>query len=351
MSRFSPKPEWLKVRAPGGDTYHNLQKTFRRLDLHTVCEEARCPNVGECWREGTATVMLLGDTCTRGCRFCAVTTGNPRGVVDVREPEHVARAIAQLELAYVVLTMVDRDDLLDGGADHVARTVRRLKEMRPDILIEALVGDFEGHMDAVDVVCDAAPDVLAHNVETVRRLTRTVRDARCSYDQTLAVLRRAKDHGRMTKTSIMVGLGETDDEVIEALHDLRAASVDVVTLGQYLRPTPRHHDVVRFVEPSTFDAWQRAAVDMGFLYAASGPLVRSSYRAAEVFVRTLVGRDAAGHEAEGPGASGAVDALLHARLAAARVGASRVQSALGGPVVEAPPPPALVPASSLVRRA
>jgi lipoic acid synthetase len=296
MSRFSPKPEWLKVRAPGGDTYHHLKKTFRELDLHTVCEEARCPNVGECWREGTATVMLLGDVCTRGCRFCAVTTGDPRGAVDVREPEHVARAIARLDLQYVVLTMVDRDDLLDGGADHVGRTVTRLRALRPDILIEALVGDFHGHMDAVDAVVEAAPDVFAHNVETVRRLTRTVRDARCSYDQSLAVLRRARERAaalgdgadrprRLTKSSIMVGLGETDDEVLETMRDLRQAGVDVVTIGQYLRPTPRHHEVVRFVEPAVFTAWEGAAREMGFLYAASGPLVRSSYRAAEVFLR------------------------------------------------------------------
>src|SRR5262249_49735903 len=223
MSRFSPKPEWLKVRAPGGDTYHGLKATFRELDLHTVCEEARCPNVGECWHEGTATVMLLGDVCTRGCRFCAVTTGDPRGAVDVREPEHVARAIARLDLQYVVMTMVDRDDLLDGGAEHVARTVRRLRQLRPDILIEALVGDFAGHASAVDTVVASAPDVFAHNVETVRRLTRTVRDVRSSYDQSLAVLRRAREQAeregaagsalgrRLTKSSIMVGLGETDE--------------------------------------------------------------------------------------------------------------------------------------------
>src|SRR5215468_3439203 len=298
MSHFAPKPEWLKVRAPGGDRYHHLKETFRALDLHTVCEEARCPNVGECWREGTATVMLLGDVCTRGCRFCAVTTGDPRGAVDVREPEHVARAIARLDLRYVVMTMVDRDDLLDGGAEHVARTVRRLRELRPDILIEALVGDFHGHLGAVDTVVGAAPDVFAHNVETVRRLTRSVRDARCSYDQSLAVLRRAREgtgahpsgRPRLTKSSIMVGLGETDDEVLEAMGDLRGAGVDVVTIGQYLRPTPKHHEVVRYVEPATFAAYERAALEMGFLYAASGPLVRSSYRAAEVFLRTLLGR-------------------------------------------------------------
>jgi lipoyl synthase len=376
MSRFSPKPEWLKVRAPGGDTFHRLKETFRELDLHTVCEEARCPNVGECWREGTATVMLLGDVCTRGCRFCAVTTGDPRGAVDVREPEHVARAIARLDLQYVVMTMVDRDDLLDGGAEHVARTVRRLRELRPDILIEALMGDFHGHLDAVDTVVSAGPDVFAHNVETVRRLTRTVRDVRCSYDQSLAVLRRAKERlaeidaagaggapRRLTKSSIMVGLGETDDEVLEALGDVREAGVDVVTLGQYLRPTPKHHEVVRYVEPATFDAWQRAAMGMGFLYVASGPLVRSSYRAAEGFVRALLDRRDDGHDPE------RVSAVLRERLVAARQGAQRVSAALGEgelgegasgglqvaqPVAHFTPESraaGLVPAASLVRRA
>src|SRR4051812_34346852 len=248
VSRFAPKPDWLKVRAPGGDAYHRLKETFRKLDLHTVCEEARCPNVGECWREGTATVMLLGDVCTRGCRFCAVTTGDPRGAVDVREPEHVARAIARLDLQYVVMTMVNRDDLLDGGAEHVARTVTRLRQLRPDILIETLVGDFCGHLGSVDTVMEASPDVLAHNLECVRRLQRTVRDVRSSYETSLAVLHRAKERAeaqgaagrRLTKSSIMLGLGETDDEVLEALHDLRGAGVDVVTLGQYLRPTPKH---------------------------------------------------------------------------------------------------------------
>lgn len=331
MSRFSPKPEWLKVRAPGGDNYHRLKQTFRELDLHTVCEEARCPNVGECWREGTATVMLLGDVCTRGCRFCSVTTGDPRGAVDVREPEHVARAIARLELQYVVMTMVNRDDLLDGGADHVARTVRRLKELRSDILIETLVGDFQGHMDAVDTIADAAPDVFAHNVECVRRLTRTVRDARSSYDVSLAVLQRAKERGAaVTKSSIMVGLGETDDEVIETMRDLRAAKVDVVTLGQYLRPTPKHHEVIRFVEPAVFDEYAARGREMGFLYTASGPLVRSSYKAAEVFLRGLF---------EARGSREEVAPELAARLKIAREAAARVAAELDG----------LVPAHSLVR--
>jgi len=380
MSRFAPKPEWLKVRAPGGDTYHALKQTFRELDLHTVCEEARCPNVGECWREGTATVMLLGDVCTRGCRFCAVTTGDPRGAVDVREPEHVARAIARLELQYVVMTMVDRDDLLDGGADHVARTVRRLRALRPDILIETLVGDFHGHLGAVDTVVDAAPDVFAHNIETVRRLTRSVRDVRCSFDQSLAVLRRAKDRAekagaagsplgtRLTKSSIMVGLGETDDEVLETMRELRAAGVDVVTLGQYLRPTPRHHEVVRYVEPAIFETYAKAAQEMGFLHAASGPLVRSSYRAAEVFLRSLLGRGEAAFHPHQALHGKAVDAMLADRVETARREAARVSAELrmldppeapASPQAPASPAshfslpqaPGLVPAASLVRRA
>jgi lipoic acid synthetase len=289
-SRFAPKPPWLKVRAPGGERYTELKETFRRLDLHTVCEEARCPNVGECWAEGTATVMLLGDTCTRGCRFCAVTTGSPRGAVDVREPEHVARALSSMPLRYVVLTMVDRDDLLDGGAGHVAKTVRRLKELRPEMLVETLLGDFGGHMGDVDVTVDAGPDVWAHNIEVVRRLQRTIRDVRCSYERSLDVLRRAKERspGAITKSSIMVGIGETDAEVTETMRDLRSAGVDIVTLGQYLRPTPKHAPVDRFVEPARFDAFADEARAMGFAYAASGPLVRSSYKAAEVFVASAL---------------------------------------------------------------
>jgi lipoic acid synthetase len=341
--RFEPKPEWLRVRAPGGDRYHHLKKTLRELDLYTVCEEARCPNVGECWREGTATVMLLGDVCTRGCRFCAVTTGDPGGAVDVREPEHVARAIAKLDLSYVVMTMVNRDDLLDGGADHVARTVRRLRALRSDILIETLVGDFQGHMAAVDTCVDGAPDVFAHNVETVRRLTRTVRDVRSSYDQSIAVLARARERAAgaatrtLTKSSIMVGLGETDDEVVETMRDLRGAGVDVVTIGQYLRPSPKHHEVKRFVPPERFAEWERQALAMGFLYAASGPLVRSSYKAAEVFVRALL-------EPGVSAAPGEVEAALEARLARARVEAARHVDA------EAPATGALISASSLVRK-
>jgi lipoic acid synthetase len=322
----TPKPPWLKVRAPGGERYHELRETFRRLDLHTVCEEACCPNIGECWAAGTATVMLLGDTCTRGCRFCAVTTGQPRGAVDVREPEHVARALAKMPLSYVVMTMVDRDDLLDGGAGHVAKTVRRLKELRPDMLVETLVGDFGGHLDSVDVSVDAQPDVWAHNIEVVRRLQRSIRDARCSYEQSLRVLRRAKERAPevVTKSSIMVGIGETDDEVRKTMHDLLGAGVQVLTIGQYLRPTPKHAPVQRYVEPAMFDAFAEEGRAMGFAFVASGPLVRSSYKAAEVFVASSL-RPTGAHGARG-GLGGS-----------------------GEPQVLATPEP-LLPAESLVRR-
>jgi lipoic acid synthetase len=331
--RWAPKPPWLKVRAPGGERYSELKESFRRLDLHTVCEEARCPNIGECWSAGTATIMLLGDTCTRGCRFCAVTTGQPRGAVDVREPEHVARVLSRAPLEYVVLTMVDRDDLLDGGAGHVARTVRRLKELRPEILVETLVGDFGGHLADVDTTVDAGPDVWAHNIEVVRRLQRTIRDVRCSYEQSLRVLARAKERApdRATKSSLMVGIGETDEEVIETMRDLRSVGVDVVTLGQYLRPTPKHAVVHRYVEPERFDAFAREGRAMGFAFVASGPLVRSSYKAAEVFL------SAALRPAQGPGAP-----------AAAPAGASAARGELAAVGASTSTP--ILPASALVRR-
>ena len=280
------KPGWLKVRAPRGENYTRLKRTLRELELYTVCEEAHCPNVGECWGHGTATVMLLGHMCTRGCRFCAVTSGNPRGAVDPREPEHTARAIAELGLKYVVLTMVDRDDLLDGGAAHVARTVRALHQGQPSLLVEALTGDFGGRLRDVHTVVDAGPNVFAHNVEVVRRLTPLVRDRRCAYDLSLDVLRAAKDRApeRFVKSSLMVGIGESDDEVLEALADLRRAGVDIVTLGQYLRPSARHTEVQRWVSPDQFERFGSEAARLGFAYAASGPLVRSSYHAAEAFV-------------------------------------------------------------------
>jgi lipoic acid synthetase len=290
------KPDWLRVRPPSGDAYAHLKGLFRSLDLHTVCEEAHCPNVWECWGGGTATIMLLGDVCTRGCRFCAVRSGNPRGVVDPDEPEKVARAIADMGLTYVVLTSVDRDDLPDGGASHFARAVREIKARDPEILVEALIPDFQGDLAAVRTVVDAGPDVLDHNLETVRRLQHPVRDRRASYEQSLAVLRGAKGMrgGLYTKSSIMLGLGETDDEVLEALRDLRSAGVDIVTLGQYLRPSGWHVSVTEYVHPDAFDAYREAGERMGFLYVAAGPLVRSSYRAGEYFLEKVLRSRAVG---------------------------------------------------------
>jgi lipoic acid synthetase len=314
LDRFAPKPSWLKVRAPGGETYARLKTTLRKLDLHTVCEEARCPNVGECWGSGTMTMMVLGDVCTRGCRFCAVTTGDPRGAVDVREPEHVARAIAKLEILYVVLTMVDRDDLLDGGADHVAKTIGNIHALRPDMLVEALVGDFRGRMTDVDtVVTEGKPDVFAHNLEVPERLQRTVRDVRCSYAQSLHVLERAKGSGaKVTKSSLMLGMGEEPEETLQAMRDLRRVGVDILTLGQYLRPSEKHHAVHRYVEPAEFDRLRDEGLAMGFQFVASGPLVRSSYHAAEVFVSTMLGKR-----------GDALDAEMKQRMADAQIAAAR----------------------------
>jgi lipoic acid synthetase len=302
-----PKPNWLKVRAPGGETYTHIKQTLRGLDLHTVCEEARCPNVGECWSKGTATVMVLGDVCTRGCRFCAVTSGHPKGVVDAREPENVASAVAALGLKYVVLTMVDRDDLPDGGAAHVRDTVLALRRLSPGLLVETLVGDFAGDFSCVDTVLSGGPSVYGHNIEVVRRLTPLVRDRRCSFDRSLDLLSYARKKAdekpqndelnsekwtRYVKSSLMVGVGETDDEVVEAMADLRKAGVDIVTLGQYLRPSPKHLPVDRYVTPEQFERWQTIGQAMGFAFVASGPLVRSSYHAAEAFVFATEGESA-----------------------------------------------------------
>jgi len=297
MMAAERKPEWLKVRPPGGANFAHLKSLLRGLDLHTVCEEAHCPNVGECWGGGTATIMLLGDTCTRGCRFCAVTSGNPRGVVDPLEPEKVARAIADLDLSYVVLTSVDRDDLPDGGAAHFARTVRAIKAVDPTVLVETLVPDFQGDPEAIRTVLGGGQEVFDHNVETVRRLQPVARDRRANYEQSLFVLRHAKSvrPDVYTKSSIMLGLGETEDEVLETLRDLRAVGVDIVTLGQYLRPSAWHLAVSQYVAPETFDAYRRQAEAMGFLYVAAGPLVRSSYRAGEFFLESILRRGMAGN--------------------------------------------------------
>jgi lipoic acid synthetase len=289
MTLPARKPDWLRVRLPAGpqqEEFQGIKARFRSRGLHTVCEEARCPNIFECWGQGTATVMILGETCTRGCRFCSVNTGKPGGVVDRNEPENTAVSLMEMGLAYVVLTMVDRDDLPDGGAAHVAETVRRIKHYSPKLRVETLVGDFQGNHDDVEtVVQEGRPDVFAHNVEVVPRLQRAIRDARCSWDQSVEVLGAAKELGsRVTKTSLMVGLGESSDEVIESMKLLRDADVDVLTIGQYLRPTKRHASVERYVEPEEFAEYEKVGLNLGFSFVASGPLVRSSYRAAEAFL-------------------------------------------------------------------
>ncbi len=284
------KPAWLRVRPPAGENYVHLKTLFRSLDLHTVCEEARCPNVAECWGGGTVTIMLMGDTCTRGCRFCAVKSGNPHGVLDIGEPEKVAMALAGMDLSYVVLTSVDRDDLPDGGAAHFAATVREIKAQRPDMLVEALIPDFQGDLEAVRRVVESGVDVLDHNVETVERLQGTVRDRRANYAQSLAVLRGAKTmrEGLFTKSSIMLGLGETRDEILQTMRDLRANDVDILTLGQYLRPSDWHLVVNEYVPPEIFDELRDIGESMGFAYVAAGPLVRSSYRAGEFFMEKVI---------------------------------------------------------------
>ena len=313
------KPDWLKMRPPSGQQFTGIKETLRKHDLNTVCEEANCPNLGECWsgrseaspneeaaraadsgrgdgtadgeanRGGTATFMLMGHRCSRGCNFCDVETGGMEPL-DPDEPSNVAEAIAEIGLEYVVLTSVDRDELPDQGAGHFAETIREIKRRRPDVLVEVLIPDFRGEEHLVRKIVDARPDVIAHNVETVERLQFPVRDRRAGYEQSLGVLEQvARESEVYTKSSVMLGLGEYDHEVYQTLSDLREADVDVVTFGQYLQPSRRHLDVERYVHPHVFETWRRVAEDeLGFLYCASGPLVRSSYRAGELFVEAIV---------------------------------------------------------------
>lgn len=286
LSPLRPRhPEWIRVRAPYGESYGQLRGLVHGLALHTVCEEAFCPNIGECWGAGTATIMILGDTCTRACRFCAVKTGNPRGIVDGEEPARAANAIAELKLNYVVVTSVDRDDLPDGGAAIFAETVRQIKQRSPKTMVEILTPDFRGVMDNVRTVVESNPDVFGHNIETARRLTRPLRDRRAGYDQTLNVLRMVKeiDPTMRTKSSILVGMGETYEEVVETMRDLRTANVDLLAIGQYLQPThlKRHVPLVEYVHPDQFARYREDGMKLGFKYIASGPLVRSSYKAWE----------------------------------------------------------------------
>jgi lipoic acid synthetase len=290
------KPSWLRAQMPAGAGFESVRHTVREHRLATVCEEAKCPNIGECWNAGTATLMLMGEVCTRACRFCAVDTGNPRGWLDADEPANAARSVALMGLRYVVLTSVNRDDLQDGGAAHFAACVREIKRVSPGTAVEALTPDFQGVLADVETVVDSGVDVFAQNVETVRRLTHPVRDPRASYEQTLAVLAHAKRHrpGVLTKTSLMLGLGETDDEILATMQDLREAGVDLLTLGQYLRPTLNHLPVQRLVSPSEFEEYRAAALARGFLECVAGPLVRSSYRAERALQRNNAGLAAGG---------------------------------------------------------
>ena len=287
------KPGWLRAKMPAGARFDAVRGIVREHGLGTVCEEAHCPNIGECWNAGTATLMLLGTVCTRACRFCAVDTGNPRGWLDPGEPAATARTVGLMSLGYVVLTSVNRDDLPDGGAAHFAAAVRAIKEMSPQTAVEALTPDFQGVFSDVETVVDSGLEVFAQNVETVRRLTHPVRDPRAGYEQTLQVLAHAKRHRPevLTKTSLMLGLGETDDEILEAMDDMRRHQVDILTLGQYLRPTPHHLPIARFVTPEEFDRYRDWALQRGFRECVSGPLVRSSYRAELALLGNNAGLD------------------------------------------------------------
>ena len=285
------KPDWLRIRMRGGETYEKVKSIVHEHRLATVCEEAKCPNMSECWSAGTATIMLMGDVCTRACRFCAVNTGNPHGWLDPEEPDNTAHSVQLMGLKYVVLTSVNRDDLEDGGAGHYAACVQRVKQLNPETAVEALTPDFLGVLADVETVVDSGIEVFAQNVETVRRLTHPVRDPRASYEQTLAVLAHAKAYRPdvLTKTSLMLGLGETEDEIIEAMDDLRAAKVDILTFGQYLQPTAHHYPIDRYVTPEQFEVYRELGLARGFLEVVSGVLVRSSYRAEQVLQKNNVG--------------------------------------------------------------
>lgn len=285
------KPDWLKIRIKGGEGFERVKGIVHEHRLATVCEEAKCPNISECWTSGTATIMLMGDVCTRACRFCAVNTGNPKGWLDAEEPQNTARSVQLMDLRYVVLTSVNRDDLPDGGAGHYAACVRKVKELNPDTAVEALTPDFLGALADVETVVESGIEVFAQNIETVERLTHPVRDPRAGYQQTLDVLRHAKAHRPqvLTKSSLMVGLGETEEEILQCMDDLRAANVDILTFGQYLQPTAHHYPIDRYVTPEEFEQYRLWGLEKGFMEVVSGVFVRSSYRAEQVLDKNNVG--------------------------------------------------------------
>jgi lipoic acid synthetase len=278
------KPDWLKVRIPSGNEYKSIYRILEEHNLSTVCQEARCPNIGECWNNKSATVMILGKTCTRACRFCAVATGNPKGLLDPDEPQHVAHVVKKLGLQYVVITSVDRDDLEDLGSGHYAATIEHIKRVSPGTKVETLIPDFTSRTGALRKIVDARPYVIGHNVETVRRLTPYIRDQRCGYEESLNVLKKCKELDRdiLTKSGFMVGLGEEKEEIIETLRDLKKSGVNIVTIGQYLQPTMKHVPVQKYYTPAEFEEMRKIGQEIGIKYVISGPLVRSSYHAAEV---------------------------------------------------------------------
>lgn len=288
--KYEPKPEWLKIRPPAGENYKRIKALLKDLNLNTVCEEAHCPNVHECWAGGTATFMLMGDTCTRGCRFCAVKTGNPQGVLDELEPIKISDSIKNLQLEYIVLTSVDRDDLPDGGSGHFAQTILEIKKRDSKVIVEVLIPDFKGDTSALEKIIKAKPEVIAQNIETVERLTLKVRDKRAGYKQTLDLLAKVKeiDNSILTKSSIMLGLGETEEEIFTTMKDLRKVDTDILTLGQYLRPSKKHLPVIDYITPEKFLFYEEEGMKLGFKYIASGPLVRSSYKAGEYFVKNNI---------------------------------------------------------------
>lgn len=282
------KPAWLKTPIPTGETYFNIKRDLRDRKLYTVCEEAKCPNIGHCWNTNTATFMVLGEVCTRGCRFCNVKTGNPNGWLDKDEPRQTAESAALMKLKYVVITMVDRDDLPDGGAAHVAEVIRVMREKNPGIVIELLAGDFKGSEEALKTILAERPDVYAHNIETIERLSPRVRDARANYRQSIKALQRVRelaDYRVFTKSAIMLGLGEEEAEVKQSLEDLREAGVEFINMGQYMRPTNKHLAIKRFAHPDEFDRLGQYAESIGFIAVASAPLVRSSYKAHEYYAK------------------------------------------------------------------
>ena len=289
------KPQWLKIKPPNTESFNSIKDTIAKLKLHTVCQEAHCPNMSECWSSGTATFMIMGGVCTRGCRFCAVESAAKGEPLDSLEPKKLAYAVKEFGLGYVVITSVDRDDLQDQGAGHFADCIKTLHEFAPNVLVEVLTPDFRGNFDCIKTVIDARPTVFAHNIETVKRLQKYARDPRANYEQSLEVLKTAKESNPkvFTKSSIIVGIGEKEEEVIETMKDLRAVGVDILTIGQYLRPSDWHLPVSEYVPPEKFKFYEQKGLELGFKFGASGPFVRSSYKAGELFVKNLVKKNAA----------------------------------------------------------